>query len=175
MSVIQSPVDLWPSVPRWEAANVKLGMNFSLLTSPLLIHMVALVSEFISDAVIDLKTLDNVIILCSSCWSQKVSIWSTSKCLMYIYAFPNMPELSDQDECKQASICGQYSYCTNTPGGFHCTCIPGYRPTNSTLPPGSMNLCIGINTAPFPLSSEASYCVGRGSICRLNISVTLCR
>lgn len=148
-------------------------MNFSLLTSLLLIHMVALVSEFRSNAVIDLKTLDNVVILCSSCWSQTVLKWS---CLMlYLYAFPNMPKLSDKDECKQASICGQNSFCTNTPGGFHCTCFTGYRPTNSTLPPGSMNLCIGINTAPFPLSSEASNRVGPGSICRLNISVTLCR
>lgn len=176
MSVIQSPVDLWPSVSCQEAANVKLGMNFSLLTSPLLVHTVVLVSEFLSAAVIDLKTLDNVVISCSSCWSQKVLKWSASKCLMlYLYVLPNMPKLSDKDECKQAGICGQQSNCNNTIGGFRCTCVTGYKPTDSESPPGSKNLCIGINTAPFPLSSEASNRVGPGSICRLNISVTLCR
>lgn len=47
MSVNQSPVELWPSVQREEAAFVLLGMNFHLLTCPLLIHMVVLVSAFL--------------------------------------------------------------------------------------------------------------------------------
>lgn len=152
MDVIQSPVDLWPSVASLEAANVRLGMNFYLLTSPLLIHMVVLVSEFLSAAVIKLKILDNAIVLCNSFWSQKLSKWSTSKCLMYLYALPNMHKLSDKDECKEAGICGQNSYCNNTAGGFHCTCFTGFRATDSALPPGLNNLCIGINTAPLPLS-----------------------
>lgn len=64
-----------------------------------------------------------------------------------------MPPLTDVDECKQAEICGNHAHCTNIVGGFSCTCTAGYRPDNSTLPPGLENLCIGIAyTAPFDLS-----------------------
>uniref|UniRef100_A0A3B4ZGR2 Sushi domain containing 1 n=1 Tax=Stegastes partitus TaxID=144197 RepID=A0A3B4ZGR2_9TELE len=39
----------------------------------------------------------------------------------------------DKDECQigASKICGQHTTCHNTFGSYHCTCSPGYSPSNS--------------------------------------------
>lgn len=57
---------------------------------------------------------------------------------------PELATLSDINECSQAEICGQNSYCNNTDGGFRCTCFTGFKARTSGLAAGSQNPCIGI-------------------------------
>lgn len=67
-----------------------------------------------------------------------------SLCVKSVEMLPELATLSDINECSQANICGQNANCNNFDGGFRCTCFTGFKATNSTLPPGSQNLCIGI-------------------------------
>lgn len=97
-------------------------------------------------------------------------------CVNLVEMLPNVPTLSDIDECKQVDFCGQHATCNNNEGGYYCICFTGYKASDSKLPPGPHNLCIGIiYEAPLSLSYGASKRFAPDCICRINISVTLCR
>ena len=42
---------------------------------------------------------------------------------------------TDNNECDDATAnnCTVLQLCVNTPGGFSCSCLPGYRPSSTSL------------------------------------------
>lgn len=57
----------------------------------------------------------------------------------------NVP--TDKDECQFGAsvVCGNHTSCHNTPGGFYCICLEGYRATNNnkTFIPNDGTFCTG--------------------------------
>ena len=52
--------------------------------------------------------------------------------------------LTDIDECApEPSVCGPDSICTNTIGGYNCSCVGGFTETNSSLMISVNNTCRG--------------------------------
>ena len=53
---------------------------------------------------------------------------------LFIYFFHSFFSFSDIDECEDTSLhtcSGQSLKCVNHPGGYSCTCAPGYKPVVS--------------------------------------------
>ncbi|XP_069431530.1 sushi domain-containing protein 1 isoform X3 [Ovis canadensis] len=75
----------------------------------------------------------------------------------------------DKDECQFGAsvVCGNHTSCHNTPGGFYCICLEGYRATNNnkTFIPNDGTYCTDIDECE--VSSRCRYggrCVNtRGS------------
>ncbi|KAI4891290.1 hypothetical protein NFI96_003444 [Prochilodus magdalenae] len=68
----------------------------------------------------------------------------------------------DVDECLLVqSVCGPNSTCTNTIGGYSCSCWEGFTATNSSLPVGSSNPCIDVDE-----------CLSASSVCGFNSTCT---
>ncbi|KAB0373303.1 hypothetical protein FD755_014962, partial [Muntiacus reevesi] len=55
----------------------------------------------------------------------------------------------DKDECQFGTtvVCGNHTSCHNTPGGFYCICLEGYRATNNnkTFIPNDGTFCTDID------------------------------
>ncbi|XP_064414771.1 sushi, von Willebrand factor type A, EGF and pentraxin domain-containing protein 1 [Latimeria chalumnae] len=68
----------------------------------------------------------------------------------------------DKDECQIGTekICGNHTACHNTHGGFYCTCLKGYHPSNdmTTFIPNDGTYCAAVDCGtPSTLSSSVVH------------------
>ncbi|KAL0605811.1 Sushi domain-containing protein 1 [Plecturocebus cupreus] len=77
---------------------------------------------------------------------------------------------TDKNECQfgAAVVCGNHTSCHNTPGGFYCICLEGYRATNNnkTFIPNDGTFCTGTQNGAVVLA------IGDGGI-DLSLSLRL--
>ncbi|KAG5212944.1 hypothetical protein JEQ12_008730 [Ovis aries] len=69
----------------------------------------------------------------------------------------------DKDECQFGAsvVCGNHTSCHNTPGGFYCICLEGYRATNNnkTFIPNDGTYCTEIDCGT-PPEIPGGYIIG---------------
>eukprot|EP00066_Takifugu_rubripes_P012891 XP_011602157.1 PREDICTED: EGF-like module-containing mucin-like hormone receptor-like 1 [Takifugu rubripes] len=123
MTVSQSPVDLWPSVPRLEAAYVKLDID-----------------ECMNSTVCGPEsTCTNTpgSFTCACNWG-----WAPTDRSVEPREESNV--CIDVGECVEfPTICGPKSNCTNLIGSYNCTCNSGYRLNNlEKIPENGIVTCV---------------------------------
>jgi hypothetical protein len=74
----------------------------------------------------------------------------------YMY---NYLQCADIDECELGNACGAGSICTNTDGGYKCSCPPGFNGDPKVA-------CVDVDEcAPTPPGVKATPACGRSAIC----------
>ncbi|XP_070315385.1 sushi domain-containing protein 1 isoform X3 [Odocoileus virginianus] len=90
--------------------------------------------------------------ICATCHEHATcsKIGRTSICMCkYGFVGNGRTHCIDKDECQFGAsvVCGNHTSCHNTPGGFYCICLEGYRATNNnkTFIPNDGTFCTDID------------------------------
>lgn len=85
-------------------------------------------------------------------------LFPISKC-QWIKTLFEHDQCADIDECEIGNACGTGSLCTNTDGGYTCTCPPGFTGDPKVA-------CVDVDEcAPPPPGVKATPVCGRSAIC----------